>query len=241
MWRHWYSCFGLLVMSPLGFKGRVDNLHAWQRCRCYMFPKIPLSCDTSIWHQHISQTVVFHVPANRHWWGSNRDLLDLGIKLQEKFVFINWVTSGVDTNKRKNTDVTAEWVCLNITTVNPWDPFWPSTLVLAQTLIIKRPLVFCYLFPVQHCSAKWLYIIYMMPEWSPSLFSKWRLSLDNFIHRGHCQGDQFVHFFNLRGSFSIPMLYKGNSGSRSEQKEIYMKTTSLKNPYVLQFVIPFRG
>ena len=28
MWDHWYPCFGLLVMSLLGFKARVDSLFA---------------------------------------------------------------------------------------------------------------------------------------------------------------------------------------------------------------------
>ena len=28
-WGHWYTCFGLLVMSALGFKTRVDPLHAF--------------------------------------------------------------------------------------------------------------------------------------------------------------------------------------------------------------------
>ena len=32
---HWYTCFELLVMSPLGFKARVDSLIcAWLRCVC---------------------------------------------------------------------------------------------------------------------------------------------------------------------------------------------------------------
>ena len=28
LWGHWYPCFGLLVMSTLGFKARVSGLHA---------------------------------------------------------------------------------------------------------------------------------------------------------------------------------------------------------------------
>ena len=46
LWGHWYPCFGLLVMSPLGFKARVSrHIHPWQRCMCYTFPKIHLWCD----------------------------------------------------------------------------------------------------------------------------------------------------------------------------------------------------
>ena len=47
LWGHWYPSFGLLVTSPLGFKGRVVSLiHAWWRCTCYKFPDIHLGCDT---------------------------------------------------------------------------------------------------------------------------------------------------------------------------------------------------
>ena len=47
LWDHWYPCFGLLVMSPLGFKARVSSLIcAWQRDMSYTFPEIHLWCDT---------------------------------------------------------------------------------------------------------------------------------------------------------------------------------------------------
>ena len=43
---HWYPCFGLLVMSPLGFKARMGSLiHTWQRCMSYTFPDSPLVQD----------------------------------------------------------------------------------------------------------------------------------------------------------------------------------------------------
>ena len=33
LWGKWYSCFGLQVMSPLGFKARVGSLICiWERC-----------------------------------------------------------------------------------------------------------------------------------------------------------------------------------------------------------------
>ena len=38
LWSHWYSYFGLLVMSPLGFKAKVCILiHTWQRYTWYTF------------------------------------------------------------------------------------------------------------------------------------------------------------------------------------------------------------
>ena len=47
LWGHWYPCFGLLVISPLGFKARVGNLiRAWWRRMHYTFPEIHLWCDT---------------------------------------------------------------------------------------------------------------------------------------------------------------------------------------------------
>ena len=47
LWGQWYPCFGLLVMSPLSFKARVDSLiWTWQRCIWCTFPKIHLWCDT---------------------------------------------------------------------------------------------------------------------------------------------------------------------------------------------------
>ena len=81
IWRTWVlfvgsliPCFGLLVMSPLGFKARVGSLiRTWQRHACYMFPEIHIWCDTC-WPlsvQHGSQANLFHIPATRHWWGSN--------------------------------------------------------------------------------------------------------------------------------------------------------------------------
>ena len=45
-WGHLYPCFGLLVMSPLGFKARVGSLiHTWQRCTWCRLPEIHLWCN----------------------------------------------------------------------------------------------------------------------------------------------------------------------------------------------------
>ena len=47
LWGHWYPYFGLLVMSPLGFKARVGSLICtWLRCTWCMCPQIHLWCDT---------------------------------------------------------------------------------------------------------------------------------------------------------------------------------------------------
>ena len=66
---HWYPYFGLLVMSLLGFKGRVGSLiWTWWRHVWYMFPEIHLWCDTcwpldgqhssrSLPHMHVSAEV----------------------------------------------------------------------------------------------------------------------------------------------------------------------------------------
>ena len=65
-------------MSTLGFKARVGSLiHTWWRCMCYMFPEIHLWCDTCwpIGSQHGSQPVLLNIPASRHWWTWNQDLL----------------------------------------------------------------------------------------------------------------------------------------------------------------------
>ena len=72
LWGHWYPCFGLLVMSPLGFKARVGSLICtWWRCTC--FPEIHLWFDTCqpLGGQHGSQADFFHIPATRHWWAFN--------------------------------------------------------------------------------------------------------------------------------------------------------------------------
>ena len=70
LWGHWYPCFGLLVMSPLGFKARVGSLIPnWWRFICYMLPKIHFWWDTCqpLDTKHGSRAVPFHIPANRHW------------------------------------------------------------------------------------------------------------------------------------------------------------------------------
>ena len=47
LWGHWYSCFGLLVMSSLGYKFRVDpSLVCFVVCT-QRIPLIPLWCNTS--------------------------------------------------------------------------------------------------------------------------------------------------------------------------------------------------
>ena len=53
-------CFGLLVMSALDFKARVDPLVCFIACM-QQNPQI---------HQHDNQAVLIQVLANKHWWRS---------------------------------------------------------------------------------------------------------------------------------------------------------------------------
>ena len=66
---HWYLFSGLLVKTPLGFKTRVDSL-----VKVYVLhlPKIYLRCNTCwpLGGQCGSQADLFHIPVNKHWWGS---------------------------------------------------------------------------------------------------------------------------------------------------------------------------
>ena len=73
----WYPCFGLLVMSPLGFKARAMTITLWPEWAALFMlgrgihvPEIHLWCDTCrpLGGQH-SRRAVFHIPA-RHWWDS---------------------------------------------------------------------------------------------------------------------------------------------------------------------------
>ena len=67
LWGQWHPCFGLLVMSPLGFKGRLVGLIlAWWRHTCYMFPEIHLWCDTRpLGSQHGNQSLSPHACFSR--------------------------------------------------------------------------------------------------------------------------------------------------------------------------------
>ena len=72
LWGHWYPCFGLLVMTALYFKARVDTL-ACVLCHLHaMKSKIHVWCDTCwpLGSQHGSWAILIHILANKHWWGS---------------------------------------------------------------------------------------------------------------------------------------------------------------------------
>ena len=65
-WGHWYPFFGLLAMSPLGFKARVDpSLVCFVACVQWI-PEIHLWCDTCWLYrgQHGSWAFSIHVPAD---------------------------------------------------------------------------------------------------------------------------------------------------------------------------------
>ena len=74
LWGHWYPCFGLLVMSPLGFKARVGSaLFELSRGVCVTL-HVPWDSPL-VWHLPTSwqpawqPSHLFHIPA-RHWWDS---------------------------------------------------------------------------------------------------------------------------------------------------------------------------
>ena len=66
LWGHWYPCFGLLAMSPLGFKARVDpSLVCFVACMQWI-PEIHLWCHTCWLYrgQHGSWAFLIHIPAD---------------------------------------------------------------------------------------------------------------------------------------------------------------------------------
>ena len=74
LWGHWYPYFGLLVMSPLGFKARVGSalfqLSGGIRVTLHIPWDSPLvrHLPTS-WQPAWQLSRLFHIPA-RHWWDS---------------------------------------------------------------------------------------------------------------------------------------------------------------------------
>ena len=63
LWDHWYPCFGLLVMSALGFKARVDPSLACFIACVQWIPQINLWCN-ACWPpdgQHGSQAFLIHI------------------------------------------------------------------------------------------------------------------------------------------------------------------------------------
>ena len=71
LWGHWYLCFGLLVISPLGFKARVGSLiRTLWRHTFDNFPEIHLWCYTcqSLGSRHGSWADLFHIPVKALVW-----------------------------------------------------------------------------------------------------------------------------------------------------------------------------
>ena len=66
LWGHWYPCFGLLAMSPLGFKAKVDPLLACFVARVQWIPEIHLWCNTCwLYRGHRgSWAILIHIPAD---------------------------------------------------------------------------------------------------------------------------------------------------------------------------------
>ena len=68
-WGYWYPCFGLVVISPLGFKARVGSLiHTCRRC-IICFPKIHLLCNT--W-QPLADSIVAKLFSSTYLWAGIR-------------------------------------------------------------------------------------------------------------------------------------------------------------------------
>ena len=73
LWGHWYPCFGLPVMSPLGSKARVGSLICtWQRHRWYRFWDSPL-----VWHLPTSWQLAWQPVASPHACFSRGRMPDL--------------------------------------------------------------------------------------------------------------------------------------------------------------------
>ena len=53
-WDHWYPCFGLVVMSSLGFKARMGSLTCtWWRSICYIFLQLKLQLRLqTVWQRN---------------------------------------------------------------------------------------------------------------------------------------------------------------------------------------------
>ena len=71
LWGHWYPYFGLLVMSPLGFKARVGSLirAVWRHVLHVAWDSPLVWYLPTSWWPAWQPSCLFHIPA-RHWWDS---------------------------------------------------------------------------------------------------------------------------------------------------------------------------
>ena len=76
LWGHWYPYFGLLVMSVLGFKARVDPLHAFSPVSSSDSPLVChlLTVWRSAWLLSLYNLCTCRSCIHRHWWDSNLQL-----------------------------------------------------------------------------------------------------------------------------------------------------------------------
>ena len=68
-WGYWYPCFRLLVTSALGFKARVDPLHAFLLVWSSDSPLVwhLLTVQMSAWQSSLFNPLTYrHV--SKHWW-----------------------------------------------------------------------------------------------------------------------------------------------------------------------------
>ena len=66
LWGHWYPCFGLLVMSPLGFKAEWAALFTFGR-GVHVTHSLRFTSGATHANLWAAQLI-----SSRHWWGSNR-------------------------------------------------------------------------------------------------------------------------------------------------------------------------
>ena len=65
-WGHWYPCFGLLVMSALGFKARVDfSLACFLACALYL--RFTSSATPTDWIEVLVLVLSFNVSFHSRW------------------------------------------------------------------------------------------------------------------------------------------------------------------------------
>ena len=70
LWGHLNPCFGLLVMSPLGFKARVDLLSCVLRCLCITDSPDSLLVQHLLtsWPPAWQRSCFIHILTYKHWW-----------------------------------------------------------------------------------------------------------------------------------------------------------------------------
>ena len=68
-WGHWYPCFGLLVTSAMGFKARMDPLHAFVLVWSSDSPLVQnvLTVNRSAWRLSLFDQCTYRC-IHKHWY-----------------------------------------------------------------------------------------------------------------------------------------------------------------------------